>query len=991
MHASERLADFAAALRPRLAGDLRLDRLQRALYATDASMYQVEPLGVLLPRHRDDVLAAVEEAARFGLPVLPRGSGSSLAGSAVGAALVVDTTRHLDAVLALDVEARTVTVEPGVILDGLNRRLAAHDLMVGPDPASSSRATLGGMVATNATGTHSIRYGSVVDHLREVEAVLPDGTPARFGDLDAGGWGHKTRLAGVEGDLYRALDALLAEASETVRRDTPAHWRRAGGYRLEHLLDPEVRNVAHLLCGSEGTLGFITEATLGLVERPARTALGVAHFESRAAALEAVSPILETDPSAVELFDRIALRRAYDVTEYRPRLRFIQGDPAALLIVEYYGASDAELTDRLDALGRVLGPKGVVTRCALGAEIADVWAVRKMGLGLAMSARLPTQALAFIEDAAVPVEHLPAYIARLEAVLAEHGTEVVVYAHASAGCLHVRPFLDTRQPRDLAAMESIARASAELVREYGGIISSEHGDGLARSWLAPTVYGPALYEAYRGVKRAFDPEGRFNPGRVVEAPPMTENLRHPPGQQTIPVLTDFDWSRDGGFAAAVERCNGNGACRKRDVGAMCPSFMVTRDEKDSTRGRANALRQVLSGVLPPEALTGPEIAEVMDLCVSCKACQAECPAQVDLAALKSEWQAMVWKTRRPPLRTRLIAHLPEVSRRAAGRLAPLLNAPGGTRLARALLERVLGLAAARKLPPFARHPFSEAEVVPSPPGGGLPPAGRGAERRRDGGVSLTPSPPPSLTPSGDRVALYADTFSRFHEPEVPRAALAVLQAAGFAVEVPPYRCCGRTLISKGFLPEARRKAEALVETLHPWAAEGVPIVGLEPSCILTLRDELRRLAPEDPRTETVAQAALTFEEFVAAHRARFEALPWREGERRALLHAHCHQKALSGTAPSVACLEAGGFDVEALDSGCCGMAGAFGYEAEHLEVSRAMGERVLAPAVRQAEAGTAVAAAGTSCRAQIADLTGREGQHPAVLLAETLDRSWAAR
>lgn len=949
------LADFAAALRPRLAGELRLDPMTRALYATDASMYQIEPVGVLVPRHVEDVHAAVEEAARFGLPVLARGGGSSLAGSAVGAALVIDTSRHLDGILAIDAEARTVTVEPGVVLDDLNARLAPHGLQIGPDPASSNRCTLGGMIGTNATGTHSIRYGSVVDHLVRAEALLPDGTAVALHPLDEEGWRQKLRLAGREGELYRALGALLAEEAEAIGRDTPEHWRRAGGYRLEHLLEPARRNPAALLCGSEGTLGFVTQATLSLVERPRRTAVGVAHFASRRAALEAVEPILATGPAAVELFDRIALHRARDIEEYRPRLRFVQGDPAALLIVEYYGETEAELAAQLDGLARVLGPAGVLTRCLLGAEIGDVWAVRKVGLGLAMSARLPVQAQAFIEDAAVPVEHLPDYIARLEAILAAHGTEAVVYAHASAGCLHVRPFLDIKRADDIGRMEAIAQASADLVKEYGGIIASEHGDGLARSWLAPGFYGPRLYEAYRRTKRAFDPEGRFNPGRVVEAPPMTEHLRYGPDYETIPVLTEFDWSASGGFAGGAEQCNGSAVCRKRDAGTMCPSFMVTREEKDSTRGRANALRMALSGQLPEGALTSEAMVEVMDLCISCKACKAECPAQVDLARLKAEWQAAYWREHRMPLRTRLFANLPRLSRLVAGPLAPLVNGVNGLRPVRWLLERALGISAERPLPPFARRPFRE---------------------RR----GTTDDGPRTAQP----VVLYADTFVRFHEPEVARAAVAVLEAAGFEVVVPPYRCCGRTYISKGVLARAKALAREAVDELAPFAEAGLPIVGLEPSCVLTLRDEFLALLPGDTRARAVAAAAVTFEEFVASHAEAFAALPWRERGRPALLHGHCHQKALSGIAPSVACLGAAGFAVEALDAGCCGMAGAFGYEREHVAISEAMGERVLAPAVRAAPAEAAVVAAGTSCRAQIAALTGRAALHPAEAMAEAL-------
>lgn len=944
----EQLSDFAAAVRPRLRGELRLDAMSCALYATDASMYQIEPLGVLIPESVEDVHAAIEEAARFGIPVLPRGSGSSLAGSAVGAALVIDTTRHLDK-FSINPEERTVTVQPGVVLDHVNLELAKHGLTIGPDPASSSRATLGGMIGTNATGTHSIRYGSVVDHIREAELLLPGGTMTRFGSLSPEMIQQKMRLPGEEGALYRSIEALLGEYGEAIRRDTSSHWRRAGGYRLERLLDRPEKNLAHLLCGSEGTLGFVTEATLSVVELPRRTALGVAHFPTRHAALEAVVAILETNPFGVELLDSIIIVRARQVVEYASKLHFVQGEPGALLAVEYEGESAAELNARMDQLSKVLGPSVPVTCCLDSRQMQDVWDVRKVGLGLAMSARLPIQSLAFIEDASVPVEHLPAYIRRLEEVMAGFEIDAVMYAHASAGCLHVRPFLDPRKSVDRERMVAIAEASADLVKEYGGIISSEHGDGLARSWLAPRIYGKELYEAYRGIKRAFDPENRFNPGRVVEAYPMDENLRHDLPVQAMDWQPEMDWSASFGFGAAVESCNGQGVCRKHLSGTMCPSFMVTRDEQDSTRGRANALRNVISGNLPPETLTGKEMQEVMDLCLSCKACKSECPAGVDMAAMKVEWQAYRWKHEKPPLRTRMIAHQPKLAKLLAGPLAPSANAVTNSPMGKFILRKI-GFAEGRSLPPFARKPF----------------------RKK------------SVSAGGRQVVLYADTFARFHEPEIPEAAVAVLEAAGFDVIIPPYRCCGRTLISKGFLKEARKNAVAVLDTYAEYAQQNIPIIGLEPSCLLTLRDEIPRLLPDDDRVRAVADVAVLFEEFVATNAATFCEVFNGDSQGEVLLHGHCHQKALSGAAPSIVCLESAGFNVRFVDAGCCGMAGSFGYEAEHEDISRKMAERVLAPTVRKTPENVPVVAAGTSCRHQIADTTGRVSIHPAVLMAEAL-------
>ena len=966
-----RLEAFAAAVRPRIAGDLRLDPLSRALYATDASLYREPPLGVLVPKYADDVQAVLEEAVGYEIPVVARGSGSSLAGSAVSAGLVVDTTKHLRDIVRLDAEAGTATVQPGVVLDDLNRAAAAHGLTFGPDPASSNRATLGGMLGTNATGTHSIQYGAVVDWVESARVLLSDGSPALFDALDDAAWIQAANRAGMEGEIYRRVSALLKVHEQAVRHDTPAHWRRAGGYRLERMIAaPEVdrgpgrawdgtRNLASLLAGSEGTLAFATEITVGLTERPPHAALGVVHYDTRMGALEAVEGILETGPTAVELFDRIALTRALDVAEYAPKLHFVQrgtqGElPAALLIVEYSGGSLAECRDGLAALRRHLGAGATITELEDETRMADVYAVRKVGLGLAMSARLPVQAAAIIEDAAVPVAHLPAYIRELEEAMRADEVEAVVYAHASAGCLHVRPFFDLRKPTEVDKMDRVARASARLAKKYGGVIASEHGDGRARGALAEEFYTPALYAAYQATKRAFDPDGRLNPGKIVEVPPLTEALRLGPDYRPTPVQTGlafFDTEgRDIGFGEAVEACNGSAVCRKTDVGTMCPPFMATREEKDSTRGRANALREAMSGGL--DGLTAPEVGEALDLCVSCKACKAECPASVDMAALKAVWQSKKWEEGAPPLRTRLFAHLPFFAKRAAGPLAAVANRVNRSPLVRKRLE-ALGIAPQRALPDFATKPFRQSDAPQFP----------------------------STTSDAPRVALYVDTFGRFQEPSIPRAAIRVLVAAGARVEVPEYRCCGRTYLSKGYLPRATRLAEQLVETYAPLARQGVAIVGLEPSCILTLRDEIPRLVQtEDARA--VAAAAVTFEEWCEAHSARLGALDWGDGA-DALVHGHCHQKALSRMSASRATLEAAGLSVSETKAGCCGVAGAFGYEAEHYDVSVAIAEDRLAPAVRAAPEAVVVAA-GTSCREQIEHTTGRTALHPAEALAARL-------
>ncbi len=956
---NDRLRAFENALQPRIEGDVRVDDMTRALYATDASLYRMRPEAVLIPRTVDDVQAALEEAARFRLPVLPRGGGSSLAGQTVGHALVVDFTKHLDGLLEVDEEERWVRVQPGLVLDRLNAELAPRGLMVGPDPASSNRATLGGMVGNNATGTHSILYGNTVDHVLEMDVFLDDGSPARFGEVDADGWRERLRRGGREGAVYRGLDELLKADADTIERDTPRHWRRNSGYRLERLLEEEARNPARLLCGSEGTLAVTTEVKLSVVERPRATALGVVHYDSLREALESVSTILKTGPSAVELFDGIAIEQTRRAPGYAHRLTFIEGDPAAVLITEYYGESLHELNARLADLRRALGAAGegyVVVPARTPEEINNVWTVRKEGLGLIMGVEGDHKPVAFIEDASVPVEHLPDYVDELFEVL--DGIRTVVYAHASAGTLHIRPFINTKDAAEVARMREVAYGSMELVRKFGGTVSSEHGDGLVRGWLLEPLVGPELYRVYRETKAIFDPHGRLNPNKIVDTPPMTENLRMGPGYETIPVVEELDFSRQGGFQRAVELCNGNGACRKLESGTMCPSFMVTREEEDSTRGRANALREAMSGGLPPEELTGERMYEVMDLCIQCKGCKTECPSNVDMAKIKTEWLSKYWQEHGLPLRARLFARMPRIARRMNPVTARTANWMNRRKSVRRLLAATMGIAADRALPEFAPEPFTTWFERREWPAGGPP------------------------------VLLFADTFNNFHHPETARAAAEFLSRIGFTVHAAAAGlCCGRPLISKGLIREAREQALQAVEGLHAYAEQGVPVVGLEPSCILTFRDEALSLLPGDERAVEVGEKAVTFEEFVARLAATqgLEHVRWTDERREVLLHGHCHQKALVGNGPSEACLSLPpNYAVRAVDSGCCGMAGAFGYEAEHYDVSIAMAERRLAPAVRAAGEHTLIAAAGTSCRAQIFDTTGRRARHPAEILRDAL-------
>ena len=1006
--AVQNVADFLADLGPRVSGELRSDMYSRMLYSTDASIYQVMPHAVLIPRNADDVQAAVTLAHERRIPIVPRTAGSSLAGQAIGEALIIDFSRHLDAILELNKEESWVRVQPGIVLDELNLYLQPHGLQFGPDPASSNRAAMGGIVANNSTGSHSILYGMTADHVLELETFLSDGTAAHLGPVENAALAQFQKRPGLEGRLYRGIAELARDNVDAILAGTPKHWRRCGGYNLDRFVDgasfryprdPRF-NLAKMISGSEGTLAVMTELKLGVVDLPTRTGLAVVHFDSLYEALSSVPAMLETRPSAIELLDNLGLTLCRGVPQYARLLStFVEGDPNCVLITEFRGESDAELRESVDNLQRHLTRQGVKTHtvAAIDPQLqTNVWTVRKVGLGLMMSIKGDYKPIPFIEDAAVPPQHLANYVTEIERFCKEVGTErVAMYAHASAGCLHIRPLINTKVAADVERLPKIATFAAELLGRYGGSLSSEHGDGRVRSWLNEQFFGRELYDLYRQVKGLFDPAGILNPGQVVDAPPMTRDLRYGAGYQALQQPEHLDFSSDQGFDRAVEMCNGAGICRKKTEGTMCPSFMVTREEEHSTRGRANLLRAAMSGRLPAEELTGERIYEAMDLCIECKACKAECPSSVDMAKVKFEYLARYYEANPVPPRVRFFADIASASRAGSGWRAPIVNALLGAAPVRRLLEKVLGISSKRTLPRFAVQPFTRwfAERGGARAGGGSGASAPAAPSGQlNGGVHRaapqsaangSPTAGPAAPPRS--VVLFNDTFSTYNEPEVAIAAVEVLEAAGYRVVLPGHWCCGRPMVSKGLVEQARAAARATVDKLHPLVAEGMPVVGLEPSCILTLKDEYLSLLPGDAKAQAVAAAVMTFEEFVAAEAeaGRF-AVQFRPDAGNVLLHGHCHQKALVGTGPSHRVLELAGYDVQEVDSGCCGMAGSFGYEAEHFDVSLAMAERRLLPAVRAAGDDTVIAAAGTSCRHQIAHGCTRAALHPAQVLRAAL-------
>jgi FAD/FMN-containing dehydrogenase/Fe-S oxidoreductase len=951
------MTDLERELRRAVEGDVRFDQYSRLLYSTDASMYQMEPIGVVIPRHAGDVQAVLELANRENVAVLPRGGGTSLTGQTVNRAVVMDFSRWMQDILEVNREEMWARVQPGVVQDELNAHVRPMGLLFGPDTSTSNRATIGGMLGNNSGGSHSIAYGLTIEHVIELTALLADGSRVVFGEVTPEAFRVKMRASGLEGQIYREVARIRDQYAGEIRQRYPRHWRRVCGYNLDELVKERPLNMARLVVGSEGTLLSIVEAKMRLVPSPKATAVDVIHYRDIQEALESSQAILETGPYAVELTDKMILDLARGNIEQSKRMGFVQGDPGAILIVEYAGDTAAEVKSKVEVLEarRAAASFGYAAHVALdAAEQQSIWKLRKAGLGLLLGTRGEAKPIAFIEDTAVDPKHLAVFVPRFKDIMAKHGAEGAYYGHCSVGCLHIRPLVNLKTARGLEQVRGMADEIFDLVLEYGGAISSEHGDGRARSPFLERVFGPAVFQAFREFKSAFDPKGLMNPGNIVASPKVTEHLRYGTEYKTWEPATMLDFSAQGGFAAAVEMCNGVGVCRKKLEGTMCPSYMATRDEEHSTRGRANALRAVLSGKVPAADFAGKRLHEVMDLCLECKGCKAECPSNVDMAKMKYEFLYHYHKANGLPLRNRLFGHIGRLSWWGS-RLAPLSNWIAASAPNRWLMEKVAGIDRRRPLPAFARETFTD-----------------WFDRRR----------PPAAAPRGS-VVLFHDTFVTYNTPEIGRAAVELLEAAGYGVVLVDRKCCGRPLISKGMLDTAREHARWNVDRLQPWVARGVPIVGLEPSCLLTIRDEWVELLRTDAARE-VARSSFLLEEFLLRERARGLELRFKPGPRKALLHGHCHQKAMVGTAPTVAALVWAGYEVSEVDSGCCGMAGSFGFEKEHYDISVTLGNRRLAPAVRAAAADTHVVAPGISCRQQIAHLSGKLARHPAQLLRDSL-------
>ncbi len=998
--------DFINELRKHFTGDIRTDAASRILYSTDASMYQIEPLGVAIPKTQDDLQSAVELAAKYKVPILPRGAGSSLGGQAIGEALILDCSRWLDSILEIDPDSRTATLEPGVVLSTLNSASARYGLTFGPDPASAERATMGGVIGNNATGAHSILYGMSADHLLSADVILADGT------LET--WDENKRSK-----LTPTVQLIRERYAEPIKQNYPKTWRNSAGYRLNYLLPwspsappqwigdtypanpstrsgqrlkpfdiaqgkPDTWNLAPILAGSEGTLAVMCRATVNLVPKPKHTILGVLAYQSIVDACDDVPRLLEFNPSAVELIPRMILQLARSVPAYAHQMGWIVGDPAAVLVVEFGGDQPSALKEAVRKIGDIL------TIAESKEDQARVWNIRKMGLGILDSRPQAARPTAFMEDCAIPVERLSEFVREVEKILDAHGTRAGIYAHASAGCLHIRPILDLQQGEGVRAMRGIVEQIFALATRLGGSMSSEHGDGIVSGEFIERTYGKEVTDAMRLLKRTADPDNLLNPNKLFDAPPMDTHLRFGESYQVNVWNSSLHFDHERGLAGAIEHCNGQGVCRKAD-GVMCPSFQATREEQNSTRGRANLLRSLITSyasrntysVIRNDELT-EATAKALDLCLACKGCKAECPSGVDMAKLKYEFENQYYKSHRRPLRDYAFGYF-HITAKLVSSVAPVSNAVMRVPLFKNIMAKILGVTEKRPFPKFTRQraKFVTTEI----------------QRHRE------------------KIIFLSDPFARYIEPQVEQAAFDVLTTCGYDVLVAPILGAGASLLSKGFVDAAKHHAGKMLDALNQLdpTREAV-IVGIEPPEVYCLKNDYVDLLPErkDEIASRVARTWLLDEYLLRSE--RFSALRvgtmtqqnqsgntlrLRPHSVRPPLSAivkfqpHCHQRAEglapdglpSGTNATVELLRLCGYDVEVLNTGCCGMAGTFGYEAEHYELSQQVGELKLFPKIRELEIGnreSVVAGTGAACRMQIQQGTGVDALHPILLVRNAL-------
>lgn len=943
---------FVNELEKSIKGEVLTDDYSLGMYSTDASFYQIKPVAVVLPMDESDVKKAVEIANEHKLKILPRGGGTSLAGQTVGEALVIDFSKYMNKILEFNEKERWVKVQPGLVRDELNEQMAKYKLHFAPDPATSSRANVGGMVDNNSSGTKSILYGKTVDHILEAKVLLADGTEMLLKELSPSEFEKKAGQHDREGEIYKNVLLTIQRNKEEIKLRFPKVMRRVGGYNLDEFVYTDRWNLAKLITGSEGTLAVTLEAKINLEPLPEFKSVAVVHFADLLEAIRAVQPMLPYKPSAIEIIDRTVLRLSAENLTTKQLCHFIDNDPAAILIVEFYGSTAESVMTRPQKMIEELKQLGLGYAFPIfpaGKEYDDVWTLRKKGLGLMMGIKGEKKALSFIEDAAIPTAVLPEYIDQVLKICAKHNTEVSMYAHASVGVIHVQPLLDLRDEQDIENLKNITDETFDLVVKYGGSWSGEHGDGLVRSAYNERFFGPIIYKAFRDIKRLFDPENLMNPGKIVDAQSIEHNLRYGTKYNDQEVKTTFQYRTENSFRESVHMCTGVGECRKMLGGTMCPSFKATRDEEHSTRGRANALRLAMSGQLDKEGLASKRLHEVMDLCLSCKACKSECPSNVDMAKMKSDVLQVYYDEHGVTLRDRLIRDSSKAASKLSGVLSHVVNFVQQTKLFRMALQKIVGFDQRRILPEYAQEPFY-----------------KWFERKGNNNYK-----------NPDRkVVLFADTYLNFHEPHVGVSALQLLNSCGYEVILANVGCCQRPKISHGFLRDAKAEGTRTIERLKKYMDQGLTVVVCEPSCASALNDDLVDLIEDEVLASQLREKVMMIDVFLANEiesgnlNKTFESIAG-----NILIHGHCHQKALYGTKGMKGIFGQTNQSVSEIPSGCCGMAGSFGYEEEHYEISRKIGESILFPAVRSMKKDTTLVANGFSCRHQVEHFTGVKPKH----------------
>lgn len=938
--------DLYTQLKKNILGDVHTNAMARRLYSVDASIYEVEPLAVVVPKSIADIKAAIQIAREAQVPIVPRGAATGIAGGCLSSGIVIDTSKYMNRILECNLDEEWVLVEPGVVQDQLNAYLSEQGYRLGPDTSTGNRATVGGMAANNSAGARSLRFGQMVDHVLATELILASGDLLVLSEVDASTSKQLSLAGSVEGQIYRTVLELKERLKDEIANVFPKLPRKVSGYNFDELIKPGPLNLAKLIVGSEGTLGIITRLKLRIVKKPKASVLAVLHFDSLFKALKSVGDLLNAHPLALELIDREIIAQGIRSKAMRGHLDWLEGEPEALLVAEIDADDIPQATKKAQPL--LESYQGVIVDDEK--EMENVWRLRKSGLGLLMSRRTYSRGVAFIEDVAVPPDQLAEFVRDLFQLLKKYDkAQGGIYGHVGAGCLHIRPYIDLTSEAEQKTLRQIMREVADLLLEYGGAYSAEHGDGLIRSWLTEKMFGARIYAGFQELKAAFDPEGRMNPGKIVNAPDVLTNLRFTPRETHQKIQTVLDFSEEGGFELSADLCNGNGQCRKTD-GLMCPSFQAYHDERHTTRARAQSLRAIVNGRMPMEAFTSRELYDILDYCLECKGCKVECPSQVDMAKMKSEFLHHYHAAHGLSLRTRLFGNVGRLAQLAA--FAPrITNWTLGTRLAKQLLRR-LGVTPHRSLPSYAKKRFSKQIPDPKPPKRG-------------------------------QVVLFNDTYTEFHLPEVGLSAYHLLSSLGFEVVIPPWQCCGRPALSKGLLSQARGYAEQLIETLFPLAQQGIDIIGLEPSCILTIKDDYKSLT-RDPRCDVIALQCVTLDSFLLSLQEKGELdLPFNPTPESVHVHIHCHQKALVGPNPTIQLLDQiPGCEPHFIDAGCCGLAGSFGYEREHYPMSMKIGENTLFPAIRETE--LPVIASGFSCRCQIEHGTLKKPLHLAQYLTSKL-------